>query len=385
MLFGDNSEDDESCSSSSNNSLFNEIEDFVIECAVFESQRWLEIVTGEGCAIPENLPKSLLEGKQLRKLVNLLLKRDIFIFNTFQSPPTKTIFERARIQHEFQNYIYDNDWISQFLIIANISFKIFPKYLFFHADLSNTTKNNSLTSKHYPQSHIEYSFHSSRDALRRICVTVLKLSKLYKEQYPDCNKTHIFDPEEGRKLLDLHKQKICNHPIELQIRKRPRFTFSTTTPSMNFTNKKYGAQSLPRGATTDLSRNRRNSDFNMQSCSINSPLQDIIAANEDVERWRERRRRSMNRTSEESSIIIEESKPLLLYSSSINCSEPLHVQASPPPFEPLHVQASRPPLLPPLPNLITHPYLKVCIFIRISQRKREKERKTIYIIIYTFF
>uniref|UniRef100_A0AC34GN45 Uncharacterized protein n=1 Tax=Panagrolaimus sp. ES5 TaxID=591445 RepID=A0AC34GN45_9BILA len=117
---------------------------------------------------------------------------------------------------------------------------------------------------------------------------------------------------------------------------------------MNFTNKKHGVQSLPRGTKTDLiSRNRRNSDFNMQSCSTMSPLQDIIAANEDVERWRERRRRSMNRTSE-SEIIIEESKPLY---SSINCSEPLHVQAPSPP--PLSL----------LPNLITHPYLKVCVFI----------------------
>uniref|UniRef100_A0A914YMP7 Uncharacterized protein n=1 Tax=Panagrolaimus superbus TaxID=310955 RepID=A0A914YMP7_9BILA len=151
-----------------------------------------------------------------------------------------------------------------------------------------------------------------------ICVTVLKLAKIYKEQYPDCNKTHIFDPEEGRKLLDLHKQKIGTHPIELQIRKRPRQI--------------------------------HNRYISKQSCSTNSPLQDIIAANEDVERWRERRRRSMNRTSE-SEIIIEESKPLY---SSINCCEPLHVQApSPPPLS--------------LPNLITHPYLKVCVFID-SQR-----------------
>uniref|UniRef100_A0A7E4UQL0 Uncharacterized protein n=1 Tax=Panagrellus redivivus TaxID=6233 RepID=A0A7E4UQL0_PANRE len=203
---------------------FDETYKFYLELATFETQRWLQEITGEPNLDEDDLPKSLRESKQLRLLINILLRDEVFLFNEPSS--TSAIFDRCRLRYEYESLIADDDWISQFLVIANVRLRIFPKYLFRHSDLCPVDKGSKPQLSPQSQRSIESPLRCpQQDALRRICVTVIKLAVLYeKQQQKSISRLKFFDSA-AKRLTEFHCLLLDNNPCNLHIVKRrnPKF------------------------------------------------------------------------------------------------------------------------------------------------------------------
>ncbi|VBB31925.1 unnamed protein product [Acanthocheilonema viteae] len=113
--------------------------EFFLDMAINESQRWLEVTCRELFIDRDDFVYSLRYGTHLRKIINKIIP-DCFDLSHCRygktSRTTRQILAKANIAYtEFEHYIDDEDWISQFLLICLYRLCIPRHLLFLREDL----------------------------------------------------------------------------------------------------------------------------------------------------------------------------------------------------------------------------------------------------------
>uniref|UniRef100_A0A8R1Y0S6 Uncharacterized protein n=1 Tax=Onchocerca volvulus TaxID=6282 RepID=A0A8R1Y0S6_ONCVO len=113
--------------------------EFFLDMAMNESQRWLETTCREPFIDSDDFIYSLRYGTHLRKIINKVIP-DCFDLShschgkTIQT--TRQILAKVNISYaEFEHYIDDEDWITQFLLICIYRLHIPQHLLFLREDL----------------------------------------------------------------------------------------------------------------------------------------------------------------------------------------------------------------------------------------------------------
>ncbi|CAG9529863.1 unnamed protein product [Cercopithifilaria johnstoni] len=112
---------------------------FFLDMAMNESQRWLEVTCRELFIDSDDFIYSLRYGTHLRKIINKIIP-DCFDLSGCRygktARTTRQILAKANISYsEFEHYIDDEDWISQFLLICLYRLRIPRHLLFLREDL----------------------------------------------------------------------------------------------------------------------------------------------------------------------------------------------------------------------------------------------------------
>ncbi|VDK86910.1 unnamed protein product [Litomosoides sigmodontis] len=108
--------------------------EFFLDMAMNESQRWLEVACRELFIDRDDFIYSLRYGTHLRKIVNKIIP-NCFDLSRYHhrkvTGTTREILAKANVPYtEFEQYIDDEDWISQFLLICVYRLRI-PRHLLF--------------------------------------------------------------------------------------------------------------------------------------------------------------------------------------------------------------------------------------------------------------
>ncbi|KAM3724739.1 putative GAS2-like protein [Dirofilaria immitis] len=108
--------------------------EFFLDMAMNESQRWLEVTCRELFIDSDDFIYSLRYGTHLRKIINKIIPDCFDLSHSHHgrsNQSTREILAKASIPYiKFENYIDDDDWISQFLLICTYRLNI-PRYLLF--------------------------------------------------------------------------------------------------------------------------------------------------------------------------------------------------------------------------------------------------------------
>uniref|UniRef100_A0A915PXI4 Uncharacterized protein n=1 Tax=Setaria digitata TaxID=48799 RepID=A0A915PXI4_9BILA len=109
---------------------------FFLDMAMNESQRWLEVTCRELFIDNNDFAYSLRYGTHLRKITNKIVPDCFDLSHNYHEKDTRTrttrqILAKAKLSYtKLEDYIDDEDWISQFLLICMHRFHI-PWYLLF--------------------------------------------------------------------------------------------------------------------------------------------------------------------------------------------------------------------------------------------------------------
>uniref|UniRef100_A0A0R3RMF8 Calponin-homology (CH) domain-containing protein n=1 Tax=Elaeophora elaphi TaxID=1147741 RepID=A0A0R3RMF8_9BILA len=112
---------------------------FFLDMAMNESQRWLEVTCRELFIDKDDFIYSLRYGTHLRKIINKIIPDCFDLSRSHHGKTARTtrqILAKANISNiEFEQYIDNEDWISQFLLICLYRLHIPRHLLFLREDL----------------------------------------------------------------------------------------------------------------------------------------------------------------------------------------------------------------------------------------------------------
>ncbi|VDN94125.1 unnamed protein product [Brugia pahangi] len=112
---------------------------FYLDMAMNESQRWLEVTCRELFIDSDDFIYSLRYGTHLRKIINKIIPGCFDLSRNRHGKTTQTtrqILTKANVPYnEVKNYIDDEDWILQFLLICLYRLHIPQHLLFLREDL----------------------------------------------------------------------------------------------------------------------------------------------------------------------------------------------------------------------------------------------------------